>query len=121
MLTLFLARHGQTSHSRENALCGSLDIPLTAEGDRMAVALAEEYSHLPFKAIFSSPMIRAVKTAQPLADRLKVPVQTDPGLVEPGARTPMWWVLPAARRATRSPPAPPLPSTAFAPWCPTAT
>ena len=82
MLTLFLARHGQTSHSRENALCGALDVPLTPEGARMAEALAEEYSHLPFKAVYASPMIRAVATAKPLADRLKLTVQTDPGLVE---------------------------------------
>jgi broad specificity phosphatase PhoE len=82
MLTLFLVRHGQTDHSRENQLCGSLDIPLTPDGHRMAQALAEEYSHIPFKAIFASPMIRAVDTAKPLADKLKLPVHTDPGLVE---------------------------------------
>jgi probable phosphoglycerate mutase len=82
MLTIFLARHGQTGHSRDNMLSGAIDVPLTPDGERMAQALAEAYSHLPFKAVYSSPKIRAVKTAQPLADKLGLAVQTDPGLVE---------------------------------------
>jgi probable phosphoglycerate mutase len=82
MLTLYLVRHGQTDHSRENAFCGTSDIPLTPDGHRMAKALAEHYGHIPFKAIYASTKIRAVQTATPLAETLKLPVQKDAGLVE---------------------------------------
>lgn len=82
MLTIYFVRHGQTAHSRENAFCGALDAPLTPDGHRMAEALAEHWSHLPFQAVYASNKARAIQTATPIANRLKLPVQVEPGLRE---------------------------------------
>jgi broad specificity phosphatase PhoE len=68
MLRLFLLRHGQTAMSRANVFCGRrLDPPLTTEGAAMAEAFAQAYRALPWRAIYSSPLVRARTTAAPLA------------------------------------------------------
>jgi probable phosphoglycerate mutase len=82
MLTIYFARHGQTAHSRENSFCGSLDVDLTPDGERMALAIAEHYGHIPFKALYASDKRRAQATAKPMAELLKLKVNTDPGLAE---------------------------------------
>jgi broad specificity phosphatase PhoE len=82
MLTLFLARHGQTDDSKVDRFCGAREIPLNAEGQAMAEALATYYGSLRWDAIYASPQLRAQETAAPLAKRLGVPVQALPGLEE---------------------------------------
>jgi alpha-ribazole phosphatase len=81
-LKLYLVRHGQTDHSRENAFCGALDAPLTADGHRMAEALAEHWGHLPLQAIYASNKTRAIHTATPIAKRLGLTVKVDADLRE---------------------------------------
>lgn len=81
-LKLYLVRHGQTDHSRENAFCGALDAPLTADGHRMAAALAEHWGHLPLQAVYASNKRRAIDTASPIAARLGLTVQVDADLRE---------------------------------------
>ena len=82
MLTIYFVRHGQTAQSRENTFCGALDVPLTDSGHRMAQAVAEHWSHLPFQAVYASNKSRAIATATPIANKLKLPVQVDEGLRE---------------------------------------
>jgi broad specificity phosphatase PhoE len=82
MLTIYFARHGQTEHSRENSFCGTLHAPLTPDGHRMAEALAEHWSHLPIQAVYASDRSRAIDTARPIAKRLNLTVQVEPGLGE---------------------------------------
>jgi len=75
MLRLFLLRHGQTAMSRANVFCGRrLDPPLTPEGTAMAEAFARCYRTLPWQAIYSSPLVRARATAEPLAEALGITV-----------------------------------------------
>jgi probable phosphoglycerate mutase len=75
MLRLFLLRHGQTAMSRANVFCGRrLDPPLTPEGTAMAEAFARCYRTLPWQAIYSSPLLRARATAEPLAEALGMTV-----------------------------------------------
>jgi broad specificity phosphatase PhoE len=59
-----LARHGEV-HNPGNILYGRLPrVRLTPEGRRQAVAIARELRPRPLQAIYSSPMLRARKTAQ---------------------------------------------------------
>jgi broad specificity phosphatase PhoE len=82
-LTLYLLRHGQTSFSRENAFCGSgLDPELTDEGAAMAAAVAEFYKSRSWQAVYSSPLQRAVATAQPLCAALHIEMQLRDDLKE---------------------------------------
>ncbi len=74
-LRLFLLRHGQTALSRANMFCGRrLDPPLTSEGREMAVAFADAYKDTPWRAIYASPLERAISTATPLATAVGLPV-----------------------------------------------
>jgi len=82
MLTLYLARHGQTDDSKVDRFCGAREAPLNAEGREMASALAAHYGGLRWEAIYSSPQRRAQDTAAPLAVKLGLEVQTLPGLEE---------------------------------------
>lgn len=69
-----LVRHGQTAANREMRYVGSRDDELTQHGQQQAQHLADALAVLPIGAIYSSPRRRARDTAQPLADRLQLPV-----------------------------------------------
>jgi len=81
-LHLYLLRHGETTFSKTGGYCGALDPELTPEGQQMAVEFAQAYQHVPWTAIFSSPMQRAVATAEPLAQAVGLSVQLRDGLKE---------------------------------------
>lgn len=82
-LRLHLLRHGQTAMSRQNVFCGrGLDPALTSEGEEMARACAEAFAEMPWRAIYASPLTRAVQTAAPLASRRGLEVQRRDGLAE---------------------------------------
>lgn len=64
-------------------LAGRLpDVHLNARGQEQATRLADQLKNLPIGALYSSPLERAVETAQPLAAALGLPVQLAPGLLE---------------------------------------
>jgi len=73
---LLLVRHGQTKLSHENTFCGVTEAPLTAEGHRQAMCLAEHLRHESIDAIYCSPQTRAQETAQPIARMLDIALQT---------------------------------------------
>jgi probable phosphoglycerate mutase len=81
-LHLYLVRHGQTAASRENRFCGHMDPPLTDVGKAMAAQLADAYGSQRWTAIYTSPMLRARQTAEPLATRAGVEPILEPGLKE---------------------------------------
>lgn len=82
MLSLYCVRHGQTAFSRANTFCGALDPPLSEAGQAMAEAFAARWAGEGFAAIYSSPMVRALQTAAPIAKRLGIEPQRDPDLRE---------------------------------------
>ena len=82
-LRLFFLRHGQTEMSRANVFCGRrLDPPLTADGSAMAEAFAAAYRDMPWRAIYSSPLVRALTTAAPLARAIGMDVRQRDELAE---------------------------------------
>jgi probable phosphoglycerate mutase len=83
MLRLYFLRHGQTPMSRADLFCGGeLDPPLTEDGLAMAEAFAQAYRHTEWRAIYSSPLNRAMSTAAPLARLLAMPVESRAELAE---------------------------------------
>lgn len=82
MLELYLIRHGQTDYSRENRFCGSIDPPLNAVGERMAEAFGARYADRTWDAIYSSPSVRALATANALAQRVGIAPTVEDGLRE---------------------------------------
>jgi broad specificity phosphatase PhoE len=64
MTTVWLARHGE-AHNPSELLYGRLPrVRLTPEGRRQAQALADFLAPRPLAAIYSSPMLRARRTAE---------------------------------------------------------
>ncbi len=63
-LEITLARHGETAWSISGQHTGTTDIPLTEEGEAEARALGGRLAGLTFDRVFTSPMSRAVKTAE---------------------------------------------------------
>ena len=61
---LILLRHGQTEWSRAGKHTGRTDIPLTADGEAAAAALAPVLAKRKFAAVFTSPAQRAIRTAE---------------------------------------------------------
>ena len=66
-MRMCLVRHGETAWNREHRMQGWTDIPLNAEGLLQAKALARELQGVAFDAIVSSPLQRALQTAQEVA------------------------------------------------------
>ncbi len=82
---LYLARHGSTAANerRPFVLQGcEMNDPLTELGKRQASALADFLNHVDFTAIYSSPMHRALETAQQIASLRNLPVEQHDGLRE---------------------------------------
>jgi probable phosphoglycerate mutase len=80
--TLLLARHGQTVWHAENRYAGISDVALTDTGRAQAEALGRWAAAHPVDAIFTSPLSRAVATADPACRALGLTPHREPGLRE---------------------------------------
>ena len=80
---LLLIRHGESTWNVEHRLPGQLPgIELTATGRAQAQRLAKALTVLPLSAIISSPLARAVETAEYLAQGRVLPIQLEPALMD---------------------------------------
>lgn len=80
-MELVLVRHGLPMRV-ENEPGMPADPPLSEKGHEQARLVAAWLAPEGFDAVYSSPMRRAVETAQPLADRLGLTVTVDDELAE---------------------------------------
>ena len=64
MSELILIRHGETAWSRTGQHAGRTDLPMTEAGQDAARALAPRLAGRRFAAVYSSPLRRAVQTAE---------------------------------------------------------
>jgi len=83
MPTLLLIRHGENDYLKKNKLPGHIPgIHLNKRGHEQAADLAQCLGKLPIKSIYSSPLERAVETAEPLAKSLELGIQLCPDLTD---------------------------------------
>ncbi|MCL6670605.1 histidine phosphatase family protein [Streptomyces panaciradicis] len=80
--TLLLARHGQTVWHAENRYAGISDVPLTETGYAQAEALGRWAAAHPVDAVWTSPLSRAVVTAEPACRALGLNPSREPDLRE---------------------------------------
>jgi broad specificity phosphatase PhoE len=83
MLKLYLIRHGETDWNADGRIQGHSDVELNERGleqaRRLALRIGEEKE---FIAIYSSPLIRAYRTAELMGIALGLHVTPDPRLLE---------------------------------------
>jgi broad specificity phosphatase PhoE len=65
--TILLARHGETDWNRDNRFQGHADPPLNETGRAQAAELAAALADEPLAAAYSSPLRRALETAEIVA------------------------------------------------------
>ena len=84
MLRLLLVRHGESVWNEEERIQGQQDIPLSENGRRQAMALGERLQRVKIDACFSSPLKRAMETAELIlkASGNSLPIFTLPELME---------------------------------------
>jgi len=81
-MLLFCVRHGESCYNAEGRLQGQSHTPLSALGQRQAQAAAGALRGRPIEAIYTSPLPRALQTAEAIGRELGLPVITDPRLME---------------------------------------
>lgn len=81
---IYLFRHGETDWNKERRLQGHSDIPLNQFGRQLALETADSLAELPFDRAFSSPLKRALETAEILLAGQNVVLETDDRLMEMG-------------------------------------
>ncbi|MGB2799417.1 MAG: histidine phosphatase family protein [Dehalococcoidia bacterium] len=74
MTRFVLIRHGQTGWNKEARFRGRIDIDLDETGMRQAQAVGERFAQSELAAIYSSPLKRAMATAEPIGQRLSLQV-----------------------------------------------
>ena len=82
MIKIILVRHGETEWNVAEIFRGRIDIELNETGIRQAELLAEYLSKIKLDAIYSSPLKRALKTAEIIASNHKLDVAIATGLID---------------------------------------
>lgn len=99
-MRLFFARHGESEANRLNEISNrGLKHGLTANGRSHAAALAETLRGAQIAHIYTSPLLRAVQSAEILSAALGVPYTTtdalreyDCGVLEGRSDAEAWWI-----------------------------
>ncbi len=82
-MIIYLVRHGETDWNRQNRLQGKEDIELNENGIRQSAECAGVFAGVPIDCILTSPLKRAGKTAQIIAEKLGIAsVIVEEGLTE---------------------------------------
>lgn len=79
---IFLLRHADTGLSRADAFTGSMDVPLSDEGQTHANELSERLAGFDIASVYASSMQRARETAQAVASPHNLTVTPIPALRE---------------------------------------
>ena len=82
MVEIILIRHGVTLWNIQARIQGISDVELAPEGLRQAELLAKNFPFDKIDAVYSSDLSRAKTTAQFIADKFHLPLQTTTGLRE---------------------------------------
>lgn len=81
-MDIYLIRHGETDYNKAKRLQGVTDIPLNACGIELAGRTAEGLKDVHFDRIYTSPLIRARRTAEIIRGERKIEIVPTLGLRE---------------------------------------
>lgn len=81
-MRLYIMRHGETDWNAVKKIQGQADIPLNQKGIDLAKKTGEALHGVPFDLVISSPLIRALQTAEYVIRDRNIPILTDPRIME---------------------------------------
>jgi probable phosphoglycerate mutase len=83
MPLLLLIRHGENNFVKTGKMAGRIPgVHLNERGQKQAQALGEALLNIPIKAVYSSPLERAMETATPIAESHKLKIIQEPDLMD---------------------------------------
>lgn len=82
MVSVYVMRHGETLANQNGEICGRRDIPLTQKGIDEINANLNKIRNLNITKIIASPLVRAQKTAEVVANDLNLSFELDERLTE---------------------------------------
>lgn len=82
LTSFFFIRHGQTNFNKERKYAGHIDISLNKQGVEQVENLISLFKNQNISIIYTSPLRRAVQTANIIAAHLNIPVIVADGLEE---------------------------------------
>jgi alpha-ribazole phosphatase/probable phosphoglycerate mutase len=81
-LKIYVTRHGQTDYNKKRMMQGRSDIPLNDVGIQQAKDRRASLGDIKFDAVYSSPLIRAVQTAEIIGNVSRDEIITDERIIE---------------------------------------
>ncbi|MEX2141264.1 MAG: histidine phosphatase family protein [Pirellulales bacterium] len=81
-MLFYLIRHGESLYNAEGRIQGQSDVALSPLGLRQAEAIADALAEEQIDAVFASPLRRAMQSAEPIAARFGLTIQSDDRLKE---------------------------------------
>lgn len=112
---IYLVRHGQTNLNKKRLMQGLTDEPLNKKGISQAMHIKEMLKDVKFDKVYSSPLIRAVKTASIIGDIDMKDVIVDDRIIEVnfgkyelknyylmGPKMTLFWMFPESIKAPSS-------------------
>jgi probable phosphomutase (TIGR03848 family) len=83
MPLLLLIRHGENNFVKTGKMAGRIPgVHLNERGQKQAQALGEALLGVPIKAVYASPLERAMETATPIAESHKLKIVQEPDLMD---------------------------------------
>ena len=83
MKNLYFIRHVQSEANLNSILASQLDYPLSEVGRKDAIHIATKLPKIAnIDCIISSPLMRAIETASPIAKQFNIPIKTDERIIE---------------------------------------
>ncbi len=82
LTTICLIRHGETDWNVEKRIQGRSNIPLNERGVRQVREVHENIWNTKWDVIYSSPLDRAVQTAQIIHEPFEIPFEIDDAFIE---------------------------------------
>lgn len=82
MTTIYLIRHCETKGNQQRLFQGRIDMDISDAGRAQLERLSERFRDIPLDALYSSPLLRAKRTAEAVAKYQPLAIQIDERLIE---------------------------------------
>ena len=79
---VYIVRHCETDGNALKIFQGHTDMDINELGSKQLVALENKFKKINLDAVYTSPLMRAQKTAKAVLGEKKIPLITDDGLIE---------------------------------------